>query len=86
MRTFSSQDLQRRTGQVQEASLVEPVTISHHGRPRHVLMSVAAFEALKRASEPKVYRVEEIPDDLLNALVTARMHRRHRHLDRLMDD
>jgi prevent-host-death family protein len=86
MRSFTSQDLQRKSSEVQEAALAEPIAITHHGRPRHVIMSMAEFERLQRANQPRVYRLEEIPDDILGDLAKARMHPRHRSLNKLLDD
>jgi PHD/YefM family antitoxin component YafN of YafNO toxin-antitoxin module len=81
MREFTSQDLQKKTSVVQEAALVEPIAITFRGRRRHVMMSMQEFERLHRLSDPKVYRLAEIPDDLLKAMSDAQMDSRHRHLD-----
>jgi prevent-host-death family protein len=85
MKEFSSQDLQKRTSEVQDAALVSPIAITHRGRRRHVLMSIAEYERLEGAAAPKVYRVGELPDDIADALPSAEMDARHAHLDRLLD-
>jgi Antitoxin Phd_YefM, type II toxin-antitoxin system len=85
MKEFSSQDLQKRTSEVQDAALVAPIAITHHGRRRHVLMSMAEYERLDGAASPKVYRLVDLPDDLADALATADMDARHNHLDKLLD-
>lgn len=50
MKTYTSLDLQQRTGDIQRATAVEPVVITSHGRPRMVISSVEEFARLKRAS------------------------------------
>jgi prevent-host-death family protein len=85
MKEFSSQDLQKRTSEVQDAALLAPIAITHHGRRRHVLMSVAEYERLEGAAAPRVYRLGELPDDIADALASAEMDPRHAHLDALLD-
>ena len=53
MVAFSSLDLQKRTGEIQAAVAREPVVITHHGKPRAVMLSVDEYIRLKeRAGEP----------------------------------
>ena len=85
MKEYSSQDLQKRMSEVQDAALVAPIAITHHGRRRHVLMSFAEYERLKSAASTRVYRLAELPDDLAEGLATAEMDPRHAHLDKLLD-
>jgi prevent-host-death family protein len=77
MREFTSQDLQKKTSVVQEAALVEPITITFRGRPRHVMTSMREFERLRQRGDPKVYRLSEIPDDRSTALSEAEMAPKH---------
>jgi PHD/YefM family antitoxin component YafN of YafNO toxin-antitoxin module len=86
MKEFSSQDLQKRMGEVQDAALVAPIAITHHGRRRHVMMSIAEFERLEKAASPRVYRLADLPDDLAGTLAGAEMDPRHADLDKLLDD
>lgn len=52
MRTFSSQDLQQQSGEIQRAAVSGPVVIMNHGKPRSIVMSVDEFRRLKeKASE-----------------------------------
>ncbi|MEA2943989.1 MAG: hypothetical protein QOD09_4518 [Bradyrhizobium sp.] len=48
MRTFSSQDLQQQTGEIQRAAVSGPVVIMSHGKPRSIVMSVDEFRRLKQ--------------------------------------
>jgi prevent-host-death family protein len=62
MKKFSSVDLQRNSGLLQEAALREPVAITHHGRPRLVVMHVDEYERLKRRDRRAV-RIEHISEE-----------------------
>ena len=59
MKTYTSLDLQQRTGDIQRAAVVEPVLITSHGRPRMVISSVEEFIRLKQASG------EPVPKDVI---------------------
>lgn len=50
MQSFTSLDLQQRTGDVQRAAASDVVVITSHGKARSVMMSVEEFVRLKRAS------------------------------------
>ncbi|HEX4080459.1 MAG TPA: type II toxin-antitoxin system Phd/YefM family antitoxin [Rhizomicrobium sp.] len=85
MKSFTSQDLQKRTSEVQEAALVEPIMITHHGRKRHVMMSYSAFEDLNRVAEARVFRLSELDQTLLEDLANAEMDARHDPLNTLTE-
>jgi len=85
LKEFSSQDLQKRMSEVQDAALIEPIAITHHGRRRHVLMSLNEYERLEGGAHPKAYKLADLPDDLANALETAEMDSRHAPLDKLLE-
>ncbi len=46
LRRFTSRDLQRRLGEVQEAALRDAVLITFHGRGRLVVMAADAYAKL----------------------------------------
>jgi prevent-host-death family protein len=54
MRTISSRELQRRTGEVQAEATREPVVVATHGRPRCVILSVEEYARLKMAANEPV--------------------------------
>jgi prevent-host-death family protein len=59
MRTFTSIDLQRQTGDVQRAALREGAIITSHGKPRSVMLSVEEFRRLKLAAGETLPEVAE---------------------------
>lgn len=50
MKSYTSLDLQQRTGDIQRAAIAEPVIITNHGRSRLVILTVEEFVRLKEAS------------------------------------
>ena len=51
-------------------ALTEPVTITHNGHDQLVVVSAEEYRRLKR-QERKVYRTEELPDELAIAIAFA---------------
>jgi prevent-host-death family protein len=71
MRSFTTADLNKRVGSVTDAALREPVVITHHRKPRFVLMSVEDFEQLAHQSPDRreSFTLDTIPDDLRDGLL-----------------
>lgn len=71
MGSISAKDFQRHPGRYQRLAQAAPVTITNHGEPSLVLMSVREYERLKRRDR-QVLVVDELSaveaDDLLAAL------------------
>jgi prevent-host-death family protein len=67
-RVFSTADLSRKVGDVTHAASEAPVTITHHNKPRYVLMSIAEFE---RMNPQRAYAVDEIPEEILEWMLPA---------------
>jgi prevent-host-death family protein len=57
--TFTSQDLQQRTGDIQRAATREPVLITSHGKPRNIVMSTEEYSRLKKMAG------EELPSEVV---------------------
>ena len=68
--SISSSDFLKSYGQVSEAALKEPVSITSHGRERLVLMSADEYRRLKQYDRSALYPWE-LDDDSLNALAIA---------------
>ena len=66
----TSADFIKNYGQLADKALTEPVTITRNGHERVVLLSVDEYERLKRRDR-QVYRVGEVPDDVLAAIEAA---------------
>lgn len=53
-----------------DRALTEPITITKSGHDHLVLMSAAEYMRLKRRDR-QVYRVEDLPDDLVEVIAKA---------------
>lgn len=71
MRKFSTVELTQQIGTVTHAASREPVAITHHRKPRFVLMSIEDYERLQAQQRPRrVYGIGETPPELANMLAT----------------
>ena len=84
MKTVSALELQRNVGQVQDMALKEPVSITHHGRPRTVLMSIDEYNRLK-SRDKQSFAVEDLPAELIEQIARSEMDPAHDHLDKEAD-
>lgn len=57
-------------GQFADRALVEPVTITKYGREHLVLLSADEYARLKRRDR-QVYRVGDLPDEIIAAIKAA---------------
>ncbi len=71
MRTFSTVELTQQIGEVTHAASREPVTITHHRKPRFVLMSMEDFEKMREGGRPRrAYGIGETPPELADMLAS----------------
>lgn len=72
--TVSAKEFQRQPGRYQRLAQAAPVTITAHGEPSLVIMSVREYERLKRRDR-EVLVIDELNleqvDDLLEALADS---------------
>ena len=72
MRQFTTADLNKQVGTVTDAALREPVMITHHRRPRFVLMS---FDDFTRLSAPRPeetrqsFTLDTMPQDVEDGIL-----------------
>ncbi len=76
MKAFTTADLNKQIGTVTEAAMKEPVFITHHRRPRFVLMTVDEYQQLaSREVDPrKAYTLDELPENLRDGLLELAEH------------
>ena len=65
MKSFAFSDLNRQSGQVLDAALAEPVTLTKHGKPKVVMLSLDQFEKL---AATRAYTIENAPDHMIDEL------------------
>jgi prevent-host-death family protein len=65
MRSFTTSDLNKQVGEITDAARKAPVIITHHRKPKFVLMSVEHYDRLRSADDPRrAYGPGETPDDI----------------------
>ncbi len=79
----TAQQFQRNFGEYQHQARREPVEITRHGRRELVLMSAERYDWLLAAAK-RSHAVEDLPDTIIEAVRSAKMDKRHNHLDKLM--
>lgn len=68
MKSFAFSDLNRQSGEVLDAALAEPVTLTKRGKPKLVVMSVEQFE---RLTYPRAYSVYDVPEHIREELLAG---------------
>ncbi|MGL4968210.1 MAG: type II toxin-antitoxin system prevent-host-death family antitoxin [Inquilinus sp.] len=65
MRSFTTSDLNKQVGEITEAARKGPVIITHHRKPKFVLMSMEHYDRLRGAEDPRrAYSVGETPAEI----------------------
>jgi prevent-host-death family protein len=81
----TAQEFQRNIGRYQDLALREPVEITRHGREHLVLLSADEYRRLK-GRDRRAYAAEELQEELLEKVAASKMAKRHKKLDRLLDE
>ena len=72
VRTYTTSDLSRRSGDIITAAIKSPVILTQRKKPRLVLLSVEEFDALRQKADPRrVGRTAEMPADLADEFAAA---------------
>jgi prevent-host-death family protein len=70
MKTFSTADLNKHVGDVTSAAQRGPVFITHHKKPRFVLMAIEDYERLRGDVDRRVaFSLDAMPADLEDGLL-----------------
>lgn len=75
MKSFTLSDLNRQSGEVVDAAMVAPVSLTKRGKPKLVMMP---YEVYERLSMIRAYALEDAPDNVNEELLEA--------LDEIIDD
>lgn len=74
MKEFSFSDLNRRSGDVLDAALAEPVSLVKRGKAKIVMLPVEQYERMKdraRSDEPRAFTLRTAPDEDIAMLMTG---------------
>ena len=74
-------------GRYREEAQREPVAITSHGRTSGYFVSAHEFAELVRlrAFERRVHRIEELPENIVQAISESTMDPKHESLNALLD-
>jgi prevent-host-death family protein len=65
MRSFTTSDLNKQVGEITDAARKSPVVITHHRKPRFVLMSMEHYDRITGSDDPRrAYGPGETPDEI----------------------
>lgn len=83
----SASEFARHFGRYRDLVQREPIEITSREGPSGYLISEAEFAYFNKlkARTRQVYRVHELPADVIDQLVNARMDPKHDHLNALLD-
>lgn len=68
MKTFSFSDLNRHPGEVLDAALAEPVTLTRHGKAKLVVMPIESWKILRHG---RSFAVADAPEEVVDVLLEA---------------
>lgn len=75
MRDFSFSDVSRRSGDILDAALVEPVALLKRGKPKIVMMPIEQYELLRQAARSakpaEVWTLAEASPEELDRMLAA---------------
>lgn len=81
----SSAEFLKSYGSLSDKALSEPITITRNGRDRLVLVSAEEFERISRYA-PRSRSIEDLTDQEMAMIASARVSAEHDHLNALLDD
>lgn len=88
MITVPASEFSKNFGRYREVAQREPVAVTSHDRVTGYFVSGADYEAYLRmkAQMPKVYAVEALSEETIQAIAASKMDAAHDHLNSLLDD
>jgi prevent-host-death family protein len=78
MKQFTFSDMNRASGEILEAALIEPVALTKRGKQKLVILTADTYERLKGETYAKAYRLEDAPDAIHDELMAG--------IDAILDD
>ena len=75
-------------GRYKEEAQHKPIAITSYGRVSGYFISAREFDELQRlrAFERRAYRIDELPEEIANAIEGSKMNPVHDHLNELLDE
>jgi PHD/YefM family antitoxin component YafN of YafNO toxin-antitoxin module len=88
MAAITATEFAKSFGRYKEEAQREPVAITSYGRISGYFVSAYEYEELRRLREfeRRVYRIKELPKDIVAAIKASKMDSAHDHLNALLDE
>jgi PHD/YefM family antitoxin component YafN of YafNO toxin-antitoxin module len=88
MVAVTATEFARNFGLHKEQAQREPVAITSYGRISGYFVSEQEFNELQRLRkfERRVYKLKDLPDNLVKAIKSAKMNPAHDHLNKLVEN
>ncbi|TCU11694.1 type II toxin-antitoxin system prevent-host-death family antitoxin [Rhizobium sullae] len=71
MKQFTFSDMNRASGEILEAALVEPVTLTKRGKDKLVILTAEQYRKLIGRSHTVAYGLMDAPEDIHEELMTG---------------
>jgi prevent-host-death family protein len=71
MKQFTFSDMNRVSGEILEAALIEPVALTKRGKEKLVILSAAAYQRLMGEPHTKAYGLDDAPDAMHDELMAG---------------
>ncbi|RWK25041.1 MAG: prevent-host-death protein [Mesorhizobium sp.] len=70
MKQFTFSEMNRASGEILDAAMVEPVALTKRGKVKLIILSAAQYRKLV-GSPPAAYTLEDAPDDVHDELMSG---------------
>mgnify|MGYP001025804754 CR=1 FL=1 len=71
MKQFTFSDMNRASGEILEAALIEPVSLTKRGKDKLVILTAEQYRKLIGRSHTQAYDLVEAPEDIHQELMTG---------------
>jgi prevent-host-death family protein len=71
MKQFTFSEMNRASGEILDAALVEPVTLTKRGKDKLVILTAEQYRKLIGRSHTQAYGLLEAPEDIHHELMTG---------------
>lgn len=71
MKQFTFSDMNRASGEILEAALIEPVALTKHGKEKLVILTADAYQRLRGQPHTVAYALEDAPEPIHSELMSG---------------
>jgi prevent-host-death family protein len=71
MKQFTFSEMNRSSGEILEAALIEPVVLTKHGKEKLFVISAREFHRLRGEASTKAYSLRDAPESVRDELMAG---------------